>query len=126
MSDNLALKGRRVLVVEDEAMIALLLEDMLADLGCTVVGPAYTVESALEFANNGAVIDVAVLDVNLGGKPVFAVADALRARQAPMIFSTGYGEGGLRDSDLGAPVLQKPFRAGDLTSALYRALGLEA
>jgi CheY-like chemotaxis protein len=121
MTGNEILQGRRVLVVEDELMIAMLVEDMLADLGCSVVGPAHELASALELAKGGG-IDAALLDVNLAGQPVFPVADALRARGVPSIFSTGYGEAGLRDVDAGAPVLQKPFRAGDLARALTAAL----
>jgi len=116
------LKGRRVLLVEDEAMIAMLLEDMLGDLGCEVVGPAYALATALELAAGAPAIDVALLDVNIGGRPVFEVADALRARSVPVIFSTGYGAGGLRDIDQGAPVLGKPFRSSDLADALRSAL----
>ena len=70
-------------------------------------------------------IDAALLDINLGGQPVFAIADALRARGVPTIFSTGYGESGLRDVDRGAPVLQKPFRAADLETALKTALKVD-
>ncbi len=117
------LKGRRILVVEDEMMIAMLVEDMLADLGCDVVGPAHGLETALRMANDDDNLDAAVLDVNLGGQQVFAVADALRAKGVPAIFSTGYGEAGLRDVDAGSQVLQKPFRAGDLAKALNTALG---
>ncbi|MGH7025520.1 MAG: response regulator [Caulobacteraceae bacterium] len=116
------LAGRRVLLVEDEAMIAMLLEDMLGDLGCEVVGPAYSLAPALELASSETSIDVAILDVNLAGRPVYEVADALRARRVPMIFSTGYGDGGLRDVDQSAPVLGKPFRANDLAAALRQAL----
>jgi len=76
-----SLEGRRVLLVEDEAMIAMLLEDMLGDLGCTVVGPAYALTSALALAAGESPIDVAILDINLAGRPVFEVADALRARR---------------------------------------------
>jgi len=126
MSGLDALHGRKVLVVEDELMIAMLVEDMLVDLGCTVVGPAHTLETALKAIEAEPEIDAALLDVNLAGQPVFPVADALRARQAPLIFSTGYGEAGLRDVDAGAPVLQKPFRAGDLAKALRNALGITA
>jgi CheY-like chemotaxis protein len=116
------LEGRRVLLVEDEAMIALLLEDMLGDLGCEVVGPAYALAPAMALASGEAPIDVAILDVNIAGHPVFEVADALRARQVPLVFSSGYGESGLRDVDRGAPVLGKPFRAGELAAALREAL----
>ncbi len=125
MTDAVTLKGRRILVVEDELMIAMLVEDMLADLGCTVVGPAHTLDAAMKLVENEGQIDAALLDVNLAGQPVFPVADALRARRVPPIFSTGYGEAGLRESDAGAPVLQKPFRAGDLARALQDALGIK-
>jgi len=117
------LTGRRVLVVEDEMMIAMMVEDMLAELGCSVVGPAHALDAALDLARTESAIDAALLDVNLAGKPVFAVADALREKGVPAIFSTGYGDAGLRDIDRGAPVLQKPFRADDLARALTEALG---
>jgi CheY-like chemotaxis protein len=123
MSGNGTLEGRRILVVEDEAMIAMLVEDMLGDLGCIVVGPAYNLDSALAMAGDSTPLDAAVLDVNLAGRPSFEVADALKARGVPAIFSTGYGHGGLRASDNGAAVLQKPFRVEDLVSALHQALG---
>jgi DNA-binding response OmpR family regulator len=120
------LTGRRILVVEDEMMIAMLVEDMLSDLGCTVVGPAHGLESALRLANSETGLDAALLDVNLAGQPVFPVADALRAKGVPAIFSTGYGEAGLRDVDAGAQVLQKPFRAADLHRALTAVLARAA
>ena len=123
MADTPDLAGRRVLVVEDEMMIAMLVEDMLADLGCSVVGPAHALDTALDLARSELNLDVALLDVNLGGQPVFAVADALRAKGVPAVFSTGYGDAGLREVDRGAQVLQKPFRAGDLARALSAALG---
>ncbi|HXQ14917.1 MAG TPA: response regulator [Caulobacteraceae bacterium] len=118
------LLGRRVLVVEDEMMIAMLVEDMLAELGCVAVGPAHALEAALDLARTELGLDAALLDVNLGGQPVYAVADALREKGVPAIFSTGYGDAGLRDIDRGAQVLQKPFRAGDLAAALNAALGV--
>jgi DNA-binding response OmpR family regulator len=122
MADTSALVGRRILVVEDEMMIAMLVEDMLAELGCSVVGPAHALDVALTLARTETGLDAALLDVNLGGQPVFAVADALREKGVPAIFSTGYGDAALRDVDRGAPVLQKPFRAGDLAKALNAAL----
>lgn len=122
MTTAIKLEGRRVLLVEDEAMIAMLLEDMLGDLGCKVVGPAYAIAPALELAGGDAPIDVAILDVNVAGRPVYEVADMLRARQVPMVFSTGYGETGLRDVDRNVPVLGKPFRAKELAEALQAAL----
>ena len=123
MAETPVLAGRRILVVEDEMMIAMLVEDMLLELGCTVVGPAHGLAEALALAQSEPGLDAALLDVNLGGQPVFPVADALREKGVPAIFSTGYGDAGLRDIDRGSPVLQKPFRAGDLARALGEALG---
>ncbi|RAK51525.1 response regulator [Phenylobacterium deserti] len=116
-NDAAKLEGLRVLVVEDEMMVSMLIEDMLTDLGCTVVGPASRLDEALELAK-GADLDCAVLDVNLGGQPIFPVADVLRQKGAPFAFATGYGDAGLRDVDKGSPVLQKPFRESDLARIL--------
>ena len=118
MSGDQVLEGRRVLVVEDEMMIAMLVEDMLDDLGCKVVGPAHGLEAAMALAKGAAGIDAALLDISLAGLSVFPVADALRAKGVPVIFATGYGDAGLREIDKGAPVLLKPYRAGELARAL--------
>jgi len=117
MTDIADLNGLRVLVVEDEMMVSMLIEDMLSDMGCNVVGPASRLDEATELAQAGG-IDCAVLDVNLGGQPIFPVADLLRERGCPFAFATGYGDAGLRDADRGTPVLQKPFREGDLARVL--------
>ena len=111
------LAGLRVLVVEDEMMVSMLIEDMLDDLGCKVVGPVARLDEALALAKD-AELDCAVLDVNLGGQPIFPLADFLRAKGAPFAFATGYGDAGLRDVDKGSPVLQKPFRETDLARVL--------
>jgi CheY-like chemotaxis protein len=117
MTANFNFAGLRILVVEDEMMVSMLIEDMLADLGCSVVGPASRLEEALVLARTSE-IDCAVLDVNLGGQPIFPVADVLRERSCPFAFATGYGDAGLRDIDKGALVLQKPFREGDLARVI--------
>jgi CheY-like chemotaxis protein len=117
MTDLAKLAGLRVLVVEDEMMVSMLIEDMLSDLGCKVVGPASRLEEAIALVESHE-IDCAVLDVNLGGQPIFPLADILRAKGAPFAFATGYGDAGLRDVDKGAPVLQKPFRESDLARVL--------
>ena len=117
MTDTAQLAGLRVLVVEDEMMVSMLIEDMLTDLGCTVVGPASRLDEAIELATSRE-LDCAVLDVNLGGQPIFPLADLLRERGYPFAFATGYGDAGLRDVDRGTPVLQKPFREGDLARVL--------
>ena len=117
MTDIAQLAGLRVLVVEDEMMVSMLIEDMLADLGCAVVGPASRLDEAIELMQ-ASELDCAVLDVNLGGQPIFPLADLLRERGTPFAFATGYGDAGLRDADRGTPVLQKPFREGDLARVL--------
>ncbi len=101
------LRGLRVLIVEDEAMLASLLEDYLTDLGCEVVGPALHMKDAIALAREAA-IDGATLDVNIVGEKVYPVADILTERGIPFVFLTGYGAAGLRESDMGRPVLQKP------------------
>ncbi len=118
--------GRRVLVVEDDVMIAMLIEDMLRDLGCNVVGPANTLAQAFALAEAHADIDAAFLDVNLSGVPVFALADSLKGRGVPLIFSTGYGEAGLSEGYAGALVLLKPYRSHQLATALSAVLASEA
>ena len=117
MSALTDLAGLRVLVVEDEMMVSMLIEDMLSDLGCVVIGPAARLDEAIALAESTP-IDCAVLDVNLGGQPIFPVADILGAKGAPFAFATGYGDAGLRDVDRGSPVLQKPFRESDLARIL--------
>ena len=108
---------RRVLVVEDEIMIRMLLEDMLDDLGYEVVGTAGTLDEALGLARQ-ADVDLAILDVNLNGNPVYPVADALAARKVPFMFSTGYGEQGLPESYRDCQLLQKPFQLENLERVL--------
>jgi CheY-like chemotaxis protein len=114
------LNGLRILVVEDEAAISLLLEDMLLDFGCEVVGPAARLASALELAANEA-LDLAILDVNLAGEPIYPVAEALHNRSVPFVFSTGYGSAGIKDLYRDRPVLQKPFAQHDLKQKLLKA-----
>jgi CheY-like chemotaxis protein len=117
MTDTALLAGLRVLVVEDEMMVSMLIEDMLNDLGCAVVGPAARLDEAMDLARTQEV-DCAVLDVNLGGQPIFPLADLLRELGRPFAFATGYGDAGIREEDRGTPVLQKPFREGDLARVL--------
>ncbi len=118
-----AFAGRRVLVVEDESLVAMLLETILEDMGCEPVGPAATVEEGLTLAA-GERIDAALLDVNVAGRQVFPIAEALRERGVPFVFSTGYGEGGLPDEWRGQPTLQKPFTEAAVRDALIGAMGM--
>jgi DNA-binding response OmpR family regulator len=107
----------RVLVVEDEVMISMLIEDMLADMGCKCVDVAPSVEVALEALAKDKP-DFAMLDINLNGKRSFPVADALKNQAIPFVFLSGYGSPGLSGEYADAKVLQKPFRLGDLEVAL--------
>jgi CheY-like chemotaxis protein len=115
------LKGLRVLVVEDEALVALQLEDMLSDLGCAVIGPAARVHQALDLLN-GQRVDAAVLDLNVAGELVYPVADALTRRGVPFIFATGYGASGLTEPYRSRPVLQKPFLLSQLRKAMLDSM----
>jgi CheY-like chemotaxis protein len=111
----------RVLLAEDEMMVAMLIEDMLTDLGHSIVGPFVRVEAALNAARE-LQIDAAVLDFNLNGENTYPVAWTLRDRGIPFVFATGYGGSILNESFMGIPLLQKPFRREDLAGALQRAV----
>jgi CheY-like chemotaxis protein len=112
-----SLRGARVLVVEDEVMLSLNLEAMLLDLGCVVAGAADKLDDALQIARTSD-FDVALLDVNLGGKRVDPVAEAIRARGIPIVFITGYGK-----TAASGLVLEKPYDAAALERMLNEALG---
>jgi CheY-like chemotaxis protein len=107
----------RVLIVEDEMLVAMNIEDMLLELGHEVAGIASRLEPALALARDGA-FDIAMLDVNLAGDRSFPVADLLIERGLPFLFATGYGPGGIDEKYRDRPVLQKPFRAADLAAAV--------
>lgn len=109
--------GLKILVVEDEAMISMMIEDMLLDHGVDVVGPAGGVAQAMKLLDDAA-LDGALLDVNLGGEKSFPIADALAAKGVPIVFTTGYGEAGVVGRYPDARTLQKPFVAADLVEAL--------
>ena len=113
-------RALRVLVIEDEMMIAMLMEDMLQDLGHVAVGPATRLETGIELASRE-VFDLAILDVNLGGTKSFPIADLLTARGIPVIFATGYGRSGLGDQYPNVPVIAKPFGTADLRRAIHTA-----
>lgn len=98
-------------------MVSWVLEDMLAELGCEVVGPAARVGQALAIVE-AEKIDLAVLDVNLNGKKSFPVADALIARGVPFVFSTGYNNDGIPDTYKAHPMMQKPYGQVNLSAAL--------
>ena len=121
MTESAELQGLRVLVVEDEFLIAMDIEAMLRELACEVVGPIGNLASALQAAREETP-DVALLDANLGGEPVTAVAEALVARAVPIVFCTGYQVENWCNRYPAAPTLMKPFQLADLRTALERAL----
>lgn len=114
---NKPLFGRRVLVVEDEMLVLMNIEYMLADLGCETVTAAATVDQALALMETQ-VFDAAVVDVNLNGRESYPVADALAARGVPFAFSTGYSDEGMRDGYRDRPVLRKPYQQEGLVQIL--------
>ena len=120
------LSGRRVLIVEDESLVAMLLETILEDMGCTPVGPAANIDDGLAMVADSEHLDAALLDVNVAGRQVFPVAEALKARGVPFVFSTGYGEGGLPDEWRGQSTIQKPFTEAAVRDALFKAMGMAA
>jgi DNA-binding response OmpR family regulator len=112
-----ALKGVRVLVVEDEYLVAILIEEILQSAGCVVMGPVPRLPEALD-AINREDYDVAVLDVNLAGERINPVADALSERNVPFLFVTGYGTNALPSEYAERPHICKPFRMAELIGAL--------
>jgi CheY-like chemotaxis protein len=113
--------GKRVLVVEDELMIRMLLQDMLTDLGYTLAGEAGRIDEALELAKEGE-FDIAILDVNLDGRPISPVVEVLIERGLPFVFATGYGLRGVPEQYRRIPTLQKPFQVEALAEAIEAAI----
>jgi DNA-binding NtrC family response regulator len=114
-----SLAGRRVLVVEDEMLVLMITEDMLAEAGCESVTTAATVDQALALIDTR-IFDAAMLDVNLNGTESYPLADALDARGVPFFFSTGYSSQGMKDGYRDRLVLKKPFQFEDLVEILTR------
>jgi CheY-like chemotaxis protein len=123
MSNPLA--GLRVMIVEDEFLIAMLLEDLLGELGCVLAGLASKPVQALELIES-VPMDMAVLDVNLEGTDSFGIAAALRDKGIPFIFATGYGGSRVRPEFSSYPVIQKPYRLEELSHALGRLVAQRA
>jgi CheY-like chemotaxis protein len=115
------LEGVKVLVVEDEFLVAALIEDMLESAGCVISGPIPRVAEALKAAE-GETYDAAILDINLGGVRIDPVADLLAQREVPFIFVTGYAAGALPAAHAERPRLRKPFKMADLLDALSSIL----
>lgn len=119
---NAILNAKRILIVEDEEMIAMLIEETVLDEGGVVVGPVGDLDGALALARDAA-IDAAVLDVNLAGKPSYPVADILAGRGIPFLFATGYGDQSVASAHAAAPVIGKPFQLDAMVAAIEQLLG---
>lgn len=119
------LAGKHVLVVEDEFLVALMVEDALTDAGCIVVGPFARVREALE-AIGCLQVDVALLDVNVAGEMVFPVAEALELRGIPFLFVTGYGQAALPWDRPDWEACAKPFHLHELFARLTHRIGRAA
>lgn len=118
-----ALRGRRILVAEDEYMIADEVAQALGEAGVEVVGPAARVDAALKLARGEGMLDGAVLDVSLGGQMIWPVLDALAARGVPAVLATGFDAATVPPAYAHLPCCEKPFAARDLLRVLTRQIG---
>lgn len=107
----------RILIVEDEMLVAMLLEDVVMELWHMVVGPAMRLETALAAVEEEQ-FDFAILDINLAGKQSFPVADRLREKSIPFMFASGYGARGLEEAYRTVPILQKSYSQAQLEALL--------
>jgi DNA-binding response OmpR family regulator len=125
MTGSVAMNSR-VLVVEDEALVSLLIEEALTDLGYTIVGPAMSVDVSLAILTTEPV-DVALIDVSLGRELGFPIADALADKRIPFAFVTGYGSEIIRGTrHAEAPLLMKPFSLAALETLVVQLAGKTA
>ncbi|HEY2895205.1 MAG TPA: response regulator [Pirellulales bacterium] len=112
-------KKLSILVVEDEGLVAMLIEDMLMEMGHVVAAVVAHMPDGVDLARDGK-FDLAIIDVNLDGQPSYPIAEILRRRGIPFIFATGYGAKGLDAEFVGTPTLAKPFASADLEKLLLR------
>jgi CheY-like chemotaxis protein len=118
---NTALRGLRVMIVEDETLVALLLEEYLAECGCVVAGSYTRIEPAMQGLAHSHP-DIAILDLNIGGEDIAPVADVLDANGVPYVFASGGSETKINPSLPRHPLLQKPFTVANLRDALLSAM----
>ena len=112
--------ARRILIVEDEFLVAMLLEDLLTEMGHQVIGTFAQVDEAMKFANQ-ADVNFAILDINLAGATSFPVAEILRRRGIPFLFASGYGSTGLASPFENELTLQKPYEPAELERVIAEA-----
>lgn len=116
--------GHRIFIVEDETLVAMMIEAMVEELGAIVVGTESRPADALDFvAAHHHEIDIAMLDLNLGTGHSYDIAAAIAGHGIPIVFSTGYTDGAIDEAWRDCPLLSKPFQLADLEGALARALG---
>ncbi|MDK4715429.1 response regulator [Rhizobium sp. CNPSo 4039] len=118
--DDQSLKNLRILVVEDEYLLAMELSDFLNDAGALVIGPVGTLDDAFELIGKTSLIDGAILDINLGGEAVFPAADKLMERNVPILFTSGYDAGGLPSRFKHCDLLGKPNDMAKLRETIRR------
>ncbi|HTY69799.1 MAG TPA: response regulator [Alphaproteobacteria bacterium] len=114
-----SLAGKRILLVEDEVLVAMMIEEILLEFGCEVVGPVSRIDAARAAIEDDG-FDCALLDINLRGQPVYPVAELLAEHEVPFGFITGYGAAGVPAKFGTHPVLQKPFDSQDVAAMLVR------
>src|SRR5690349_11747425 len=114
--------ARSVFILEDEPLIAAMMEELVEELGCTVVGPACNMERARELIADGG-IDFAILDINIEGEASYEIAEELQRQRTPFLFTTGYHEGEV-DQRFSCPVIAKPFDPSYLQGVVAGQLGL--
>ena len=121
---NSPLRDRRILIVEDEYLIAMSLQDALENAGSVVVGPVPSVDKAIKTIESEPHIDAAILDVNLGGVLAYPVADMLIARKIPFVFTSGYEDNVLRNRYAQVKNCPKPYLFRAMEEALVEAMSL--
>jgi CheY-like chemotaxis protein len=114
------LDGQHVLIVEDEVVVSMELELALREAGAEVIGPTSSVSSALEAIATAKALDLAVLDINLGGVPAYPIADLLKSRGVPFVFATGYGADEVSEQHADVAYLGKPVTMSQVTAALAK------
>lgn len=119
------LSGRRILLAEDEYLIAMEIRQELEKSGAEVLGPSASIEETLKLLRSAQQLDVAVLDIDLGGEMAYPVAETLKERNIPFIFVSGYGRKGICDTYADAPLLDKPVAMHRLHGLLDHVLAAE-
>jgi CheY-like chemotaxis protein len=122
VSEDARLKGRRILVVEDSPVVGPFTAELLADLGCEVVGPAPNMAAARELAESDEPIDAAMMDVHIRGERVFPLCEVLAARGVPFVLTSGYADWQMPDKWEECPRLQKPYTIGQVEDALVKLI----